>query len=496
MREIPSLQTLCLRSVGPHACSADAAFAPSPLNGEPSTASRLLRSFHRRAAVPSSDGKKEELEEEAESISSSASLLAAERMARIPLARTPCIGPGSARRVQANEVDLHHPWIAGSLTTTTTTSVGAGAASPQMIVMCRGSAALDCLQSYIDSLVELGRMDDCRLGRHFWDEWKAAIELRGRQNSLSGGEPALENEPPPLPLPKATTSTTKAPPTKRPKRQQSPSEPIPSPVPVLALGSLSLHNCVIGDETLEQLRAADLGPHLAVLDLTGVRGLTDELLSTLFPTCRNLRALSLKNCRRITSLACDLLGQYQSLLEALDVGGAFNIPCDSVVNLIPKVPHLLELHASGLGWTDDTLAQLVGQRDRWKALSLSFSTGITPTALRQSLPPLAQTLTSLALAFCESTMDNAALGLLGRNLPHVVSLDVRGNPGVSTMTGWYDGRVSADLPSQRLVVLGRYSGLSDNSIEETKRIHPVEAAELVVVLDGGGMGAGITRLAD
>ena len=64
------------------------------------------------------------------------------------------------------------------------------------------------------------------------------------------------------------------------------------------------------------------------------------------------------------------------------------------------------------------------------------------------------------------------------------------------MTGWYDGRVSADLPSQRLVVLGRYSGLSDNSIEETKRIHPVEAAELVVVLDGGGMGAGITRLAD
>jgi hypothetical protein len=42
-------------------------------------------------------------------------------------------------------------------------------------------------------------------------------------------------------------------------------------------------------------------------------------------------------------------------------------------------------------------------------------------------------------------------------------------------------------------VLGRYSGLTEASLEETKRQHPVDAQDLVVYLDGGGMGAGITR---
>ena len=44
MRGIPSLQTLCLRSVGGKNCNAEEAFAPGK-DGAPSTASRLLRSF-------------------------------------------------------------------------------------------------------------------------------------------------------------------------------------------------------------------------------------------------------------------------------------------------------------------------------------------------------------------------------------------------------------------------------------------------------------------
>jgi hypothetical protein len=92
-------------------------------------------------------------------------------------------------------------------------------------------------------------------------------------------------------------------------------------------------------------------------------------------------------------------------------------------------------------------------------------------------------------------MDNAILGILGRNLPNVGYLDVRGNPGLSTLTGWYDGRASADLPAQSLLVLGRYSGLQDSSVDDTRRIHPNEASAdlLTVVLDGDGMGAAISR---
>ena len=86
------------------------------------------------------------------------------------------------------------------------------------------------------------------------------------------------------------------------------------------------------------------------------------------------------------------------------------------------------------------------------------------------------------------------MGMLGRNLPAVQYLDVRGNPSLNTLTGWYDGRASADLPAQALHVLARFSSLSESSVEETRRVHPVEAALLTVILDATGSGTGITRL--
>jgi hypothetical protein len=111
--------------------------------------------------------------------------------------------------------------------------------------------------------------------------------------------------------------------------------------------------------------------------------------------------------------------------------------------------------------------------------------------LRESVLEISDSLTSLALPFCETVVDNALLGILGRNLPHIRSLDLRGNPNLYTLTGFYDGRASADLPvdDQMLTVLARYTGITDNSVEETKRVHPT--AQLQVFLGTGGMGAGI-----
>ncbi|KAL7567121.1 hypothetical protein ACA910_009448 [Epithemia clementina (nom. ined.)] len=171
-----------------------------------------------------------------------------------------------------------------------------------------------------------------------------------------------------------------------------------------------------------------------------------------------------------------------------------------------KFTLLQELHASGLGWTDATVEQLTKIRSKqWKALSFSYSSSgsgagngngtfpeLSQTALRQALLVTAESLQALSLAFCETIVDNALLGMLGRNLPHIQYLDVRGNGSLTTLTGWYDGRVSADLtPNQSLTVLGRYSGLSEASVEETRRVHPMESADLVVILDGSGTGLGI-----
>jgi hypothetical protein len=153
------------------------------------------------------------------------------------------------------------------------------------------------------------------------------------------------------------------------------------------------------------------------------------------------------------------------------------------------------LHASGLLWNDASLQALVSCRDTWKGLSLGFSNDISQPALRECLLQMGDSLQSLALPFCESVVDNALLGVLGRNMPMLQCLDLRGNGSLNTITGFYDGRTSADLPAQALTVIGRYSGLTDASIEETRRIHPLHAATnlLTVYLDEKGMGCAITR---
>jgi hypothetical protein len=260
--------------------------------------------------------------------------------------------------------------------------------------------------------------------------------------------------------------------------------------------SLSLYNCTLSTDTIEAMVASGMGPHISCLDLTGTHGLNDDLLSILLPVCSNLQRLSLKNCRRITDTALQLLAEHCPKLVSLDVGGAFNMTTATVLDVtVPALEHLQELHASGMGWNNDSIAAVTTMRE-WKALSLGFSMRLTQSSIRQSLMDCSASLTALSLPFCESVVDNALMGVLGRNLPFVKYLDLRGNSSLSTITGWYDGRASADLGEQFLLMLARYSGLQESSVEETRRIHPLEASKdmLTVILDGGGMGAGICRV--
>jgi hypothetical protein len=232
-----------------------------------------------------------------------------------------------------------------------------------------------------------------------------------------------------------------------------------------------------------------------VLDLTGIRGLTDDLATAIVKASPNIQRLSLKNCRKITGKTARQLMPLKKL-QCLDVGGCFNMTTTDILEIIPSLPELNELHASGLLWNDASVQALVEVRDTWKGLSLGFSTDLTQAALRESLVQLGDSLESLALPFCENVVDNALLGVLGRNMPVLQYLDLRGNPGLSTVTGFYDGRASADLPVKALTVIGRYSSLSENSIEETRRVHPLHTAGnlLTVHMDEKGMGAGIARM--
>lgn len=464
MREIPDLQVLCLRAVGSHCCSAEVTFA-SLENGEPSLASRLLRSFHWRNKERKSDdiGGEDEASSAIQTI-------------QIPL--RPCIGPGSARRVNGNEVDLNHPFVGCRKPTADPNKVRV-----QPLIMQYGNPALDCLQSYIDTLVDLGRMDDSRLGVHFFSEWKANVEL------AAGGSSTTD-------APRGNGAAPKASSAKKRRRNGgSASTPLIPPPVTYALGSLSLYNCSMADETVEAMVKSNMCPNLAVLDFTGLRGLTDDLAALILKASPNVQRLSLKNCRKITGATVRQLASNKKL-QCLDVGGCFNMTTADVIKIIPSLPRLDELHCSGLLWNDASVQELIKARDTWKGLSLGFNQEISQQVLRECLLQLGDSLRSLALPFCETVVDNALLGVLGRNMPVLQFLDLRGNANLNTITGFYDGRASADLPAQALTIIARYSSLSDNSIEETRRVHPVHTAGklLTVFLDEKGMGAGIAHM--
>jgi hypothetical protein len=490
MREIPKLQILCLRAIGPHSCSFEDAFAKTS-SGEPSTASRLLRSFHQRPVEGSPPAPELALLEEQQCKTNTTTTLPAQQSSTassilsIALKRTPCIGAGSARRDQSNEIDLNHPII------------GCKAPNGNMLVMQYGNVALDCLQSYIDSLVEMGRMDDSRLGLHYFQEWKTNVILASGQSLEEHQE--QEQAAAAAAVKKETASTRKRrrsnananastlvadvePPS------QSTATAVAVPVPV---GSLSFHNCTMADETIDAMLTSQVGRHIGVLDLTGMQSLNDEMFCKLLPTCPNITRLSIKNCRRLTPKSLQVVGTL-SKLQCLDVGGSYNVTPQDLLDIIPLLPDLTELHASGLAWTNNLVGELGAMRE-WTGLSLGFTHFLTATPLKDALQQSASTLKLLALPFCEALADNALMGVLGRNFPNLECLDLRGNPNLSSLTGWYDGRASAGLKAQPLLVLARYTGVSKQNVEETKRIHPHEATHLVCVLDGGGVGSGIRR---
>jgi hypothetical protein len=324
--------------------------------------------------------------------------------------------------------------------------------------------ALDVLQAYVDSLVELSRMDDNRLGLHFFQEWKALVEAKRsspEQQQRQNGQPS---------------SSTKK------RKLQSPTPTKPPPV-----GSLSLYNTIIHQETIGAMVESKMTYHLAVLDMTGVQTLTDELFQPILTHAPYLQRLSVKNCRRLTRPTLECLSDHCPQLTSLDIGGAYNFKVQDVLEMIASMSYLVELHASGLLWNDATLLDLCQIRS-WRALSLGFllAPHVSSDGLKHALiTTQSKSLQSLALPFCEHLVDAALLGVLGRHLPHVITLDVRGNSALNSLTGWYDGRATIGMQDnddntskfggikpQPLFVLGRFSNISKSSVEDTKRIHP------------------------
>eukprot|EP00550_Attheya_septentrionalis_P008512 CAMPEP_0198287052 /NCGR_PEP_ID=MMETSP1449-20131203/5986_1 /TAXON_ID=420275 /ORGANISM="Attheya septentrionalis, Strain CCMP2084" /LENGTH=515 /DNA_ID=CAMNT_0043984947 /DNA_START=150 /DNA_END=1697 /DNA_ORIENTATION=+ len=507
MREIPSLVSLCLRSVGPKGCDSEVTFGgierktrsnsnvgaieekkkeeSSGSHGVVATAtattmtSRLLRSYHTRPVGPVLQT----------GLDGNASL--SMNPEHVPLERVPYISPQNPKRHHANDVDMNHPWVA----------IQGG-------LIESGTPASDLLQNYIDALVELGRMDDEHLGIHFFTEWAHSICGQKDSNTKFTAEP-LETS---TPLSK--------------KRRRSGK-------PVLNLGgggeergmprrgALSLHNSAsTGPNTFGALQQSGAGRHISVLDLTGVHSLTDSLLAPLLNHCPHLTRLSLKNCRKVQLASTDVQEAMVSRLPhlfALDVGGCFNVTPQTMLSLVQQKHQLnsgskqtklsksnqknqwTELHVSGLGWDDVTLLKLMEWIGSYvQGLSLAFSVRVSPSAWEIALDQC-HALKRLNIAFCDQ-VTSSTLSILRHENLHV--LDIRGCHQVSSLSPLYESRhgslsdVSLGITGEQqksLLVLARYSCVTRSSIEDTRRLFPLTASieQLNIILDGGGLGMGI-----
>jgi len=640
-----------------HSSSSSSSSSSSQPRTRPSSASRLLRSFNHRptlqhhqtmedfmeaAAEAAEILVNQQQELELESSGKDELLLLYDEynlvstlvpsIEQIPMQRQPSIGIGSGRKAQANDIDLNHPWIGiyqppfpppqssdndndndnDRKRTVVNDNNNDGNndgnipmnPGEQLLVSEFGSCALDLLQCYIDTLIEAGRMDDTRLGYHFFQEFKINIQLchdtktNTKMSTTAAGAQQQGSTPTTTTAadPHATTDMTMATATTAMQMQMNMNVPIPKKkkrkrggssgvssaaerkkelekraaekkveaarqAAILAAvpksrGSLSLHNTIMATNTMSHLISSNVLYHISNLDLTGIQTLTDLILSSiLVETGYQLKRLSVKNCRRLTDLTLHNLGTHSSNLVALDIGGDYNINTHSVIDVLTptivkrgrgvytttKLPHLTELHASGIGnqggWTDELLPGLFGVRG-WSALSIGFSPYLTfegwknaifdveskQTALQLQAEQeggtttttrdenMCQTLQSLAVPFCEQTLvTNAWLGLMGRHLPNLRALDVRGNHQLTSLTGWYDGRatISHMLHSpqaqqhQSLLILARYSGVNENSVKDTKQIYPMGTPSSaygenvdplkVVLSSSDGIGWGILR---
>ncbi|KAL7537251.1 hypothetical protein ACHAXR_010983 [Thalassiosira sp. AJA248-18] len=481
MRDIPSLRILALRAVGPKGCDPEFSFggvrARVGADGDSDSDNDVDNVKQNTATSLKSNKKGGEKNTSMPPAKPTVTSCLLRSLRDSTLPQQPYSGP----KPNANDVDISHPWAVAiyppreSVNNAPLNEAENEFGNPTEFFTLENTSnhAVVCLQLYIDALVESGRAGDRRMGIHFFREWVTAIT----------GQEATAVVP-------------------RKKGGSSKKRKITIVNESLPLGSLSLHNFAAGSiHTFRSMERANVGSCLGTLDISGVHGLTDSILTNIiccsgsFP---RLRRLSVKNCRKLTGKGIASLTKLTKLC-AFDVGGCFNVHPNDIVSLVQSHPStkrgmLTEIYASGLGWTDVALEQIVdATTGHLRGLGVGFSPYISGPAFILTLSKLASTLDRLSIPFCPG-MDDAAAAALCKKLPKLAVLDIRGCNKVYSLSAIMEGRVLAGNGAEKarhLFVLARYSGISNNSLEETMRLYDSES--LTCILDGGGIGGGVRR---
>ena len=521
MREIPPLRTLCLRAVGPPGCQPEITFGglrPREIKDVENSEGGATDATDSNNEKNGEDNE-DELENYAAPPSPPDEPTITSRLLRSLRDLDRPIQPYTSgiSRANANDVDISQPWVMAIYPPREEdTNNNNNCNAPMMkggdddnnnnnniefLAIENGNHAVECLQMFIDALVESGRAGDSRIGVHFFREWVQAVTGQDAISIVADQEEQQQKQQQQQQRPKKRQKGSKS------NNNSSASRPNYDHLP---LGSLSLHNLASASiNTFRSMQLANVGSCLGTLDLTGVHGLTDTILSKVicadgsFP---RLQRLSLKNCRKLTGKSIASIVQLYNL-QALDVGGCFNLHPNDVIEMVQQHPGtkrgtFTEVYASGLGWTDVALEELMDVTSKHiRGLGVGFSPYLSGPGLILALNKTAGSMDRLSIPFCTG-VDDAVVSALGKNLPKLAVLDIRGCNKVYSLTGMMDGRIAAsnasamvDDVAQHLFVLARYSGISDKAVEETKKLYCNEQGDPMFecILDGGGTGGGVRR---
>ena len=85
---------------------------------------------------------------------------------------------------------------------------------------------------------------------------------------------------------------------------------------------------------------------IETLLLAGLRGITDDIITTLAHSCPRLAYCSLRNCSLTNVGVCEL-AMYCNNLEMLALAGIHELTDKCIIALADNCPHLRELYISG-----------------------------------------------------------------------------------------------------------------------------------------------------
>ncbi len=242
---------------------------------------------------------------------------------------------------------------------------------------------------------------------------------------------------------------------------------------------LSLRGCCgLGKGTWGGLATVS---NLTCLDLTSVSSLKDGDLAALLPKLKRLVRLSVKDCRRLTSQSVGVISGAR--LEALDVGGCVNIGAMALAATAEELARTCrEIYAGGLGWDDRSLAALCApyKLGGLHGLSLGFSDGLTAEGVKAALADKVGGIRRLSLHYCVNAVGAALMEFLGREAQGLLALDVRGNPGMTTLLPLLDARAEKynerlaageKMALGRVYILLRYSGCPQDGGQGVREVY-------------------------